>query len=322
MPNDPSKDYYYMLRNTPNTESIIVEYGFLDSKQDDVNQLKDNYENYAEAVVRALVDYIGATYIPIVGQDYYIVEKGDSLWSIARKLNTSVDELKKANNLVTNNLSIGQVLKIPGSSSDAISKYTVQSGDTLYNIANKFGVTIQDLINMNNLSTTNLSVGQELKINAEPLINQENTYVVTKGDTLYSIAKTYNLSVQDLIDANNLKSSSLSIGQKIVIPTYDVPGGKLYTVVNGDTLSKIASRYGVAINELKQLNNLNNDLLSVGQVLKIPSTDNYLAYTVEEGDNLYKISRKYNTTVTDIQSLNNLTTSVLTVGQKLLIPSK
>lgn len=80
LPSDPSKDYYFMLRNTGNTESIIVEYGFLDSTSDDVNQLKNNYENYAEAVVRALVDYIGATYIPVVGSDYYVVQKGDKIF--------------------------------------------------------------------------------------------------------------------------------------------------------------------------------------------------------------------------------------------------
>ena len=160
LPSDPSKDYYFMLRNTGNTESIIVEYGFLDSTSDDVNQLKNNYENYAEAVVRALVDYIGATYIPVVGSDYYVVQKGDSLWSIARKLNTSVAELKSLNNLTSNNLSIGQVLKTPSSNTENDNQitYTVVKGDSLYKIAQKFNVTVQDLINLNNLTSTNLSV--------------------------------------------------------------------------------------------------------------------------------------------------------------------
>ena len=74
MPSDPSKDYYFMLRDTGDTESIIVEYGFLDSPLDDPTQLKNNYEAYAEAVVRALVNYIGATYIPVAGSDYYVVQ--------------------------------------------------------------------------------------------------------------------------------------------------------------------------------------------------------------------------------------------------------
>ena len=61
LPSDPTKDYYFMLRDTGNTESLIVEYGFLDSSKDDVNQLKNNYEDYAEAVVRAI--WLWNTYI-------------------------------------------------------------------------------------------------------------------------------------------------------------------------------------------------------------------------------------------------------------------
>ncbi len=322
LPSDPSKDYYFMLRNTGNTESIIVEYGFLDSTSDDVNQLKNNYENYAEAVVRALVDYIGATYIPVVGSDYYVVQKGDSLWSIARKLNTSVAELKSLNNLTSNNLSIGQVLKTPSSNTENDNQitYTVVKGDSLYKIAQKFNVTVQDLINLNNLTSTNLSVGQVLKVKGTVPSKEETTYTVVKGDSLYAIANKYKVSVQDIIDANNLKSTALSVGQKLIIPTQIT--NDLYTVKSGDSLYKIANQYGVTVEDLKKENNLTNNNLSVGQVLKIPSTNNYQTYTVKSGDSLYSIARQYNTTVSDIQALNNLKSTALSVGQKLIIPQK
>ena len=319
LPNDTTKDYYYMLRNTPNTEAIIIEYGFLDSKGDDVSQLKANYEKYAEAVVRALIDYIGATYIPVVGKEYYIVKKGDTLWSIAKKLNLSLDDLKNVNNLSTNSLTVGQVLKIPGTTEDAISNYIVKPGDTLYGISNQFGVSIQDLINLNNLTSTNLVVDQQLKINANTNFD-DNSYIVTKGDTLYAIASKYGISVQDILDANNLTTSALSIGQKLIIPDTN-SNYELYTVISGDTLYNIANKFDVSVNEIKQINNLKNDFLSIGQKLKIPINNDYKVYIVQKGDSLYSISRKYNTTVTAIQSLNNLTTSVLTIGQKLLIPN-
>ena len=111
LPSDKSKDYYFMQRNTGNTESLTIEYGFLDGKGDDVNQLKENYQKYAEAVVRAVIEYLNLTYIP-VNNNYYVVQSGDTLYSLAKKFNTTVDKLKELNNLVGNILSIGQILKL------------------------------------------------------------------------------------------------------------------------------------------------------------------------------------------------------------------
>lgn len=80
LPSNTSKDYYFMQRNTGNTQSITVEYGFLDSKGDDVNQLKNNWEKYAEAVVRALLEYLNLSYIPVDGEKYYTVKSGDTIF--------------------------------------------------------------------------------------------------------------------------------------------------------------------------------------------------------------------------------------------------
>ena len=91
-----------------------MEYGFLDSTGDDVNLIKNNWEDLAEAVVKALANYIGVSYSLNEDSDYYVVKKGDSLWSIAKKYNMTVDELKSINNLYSNLLSIGQRLKIKG----------------------------------------------------------------------------------------------------------------------------------------------------------------------------------------------------------------
>lgn len=79
LPSDSSKDYYYIIRNTPNTEALLVEYGFLDSTADDVNQLKDNWQDYAEAVVKAVTEYIGVPYYTQT-DEYYTVEKGDTIF--------------------------------------------------------------------------------------------------------------------------------------------------------------------------------------------------------------------------------------------------
>ena len=149
LPKDPSKDYYYMLRETPNTEAIIVEYGFLDNKND-AEDLKKNYKKYAEAVVRAVMEYKGLKYIPVSDNGYYVVKSGDTLWTIAKKYGVTVDEIKKVNNLSNNLLSIGQVLKITANNNTdnmqlSTNEYIVKSGDTLYSIANKYKTTVDEI---------------------------------------------------------------------------------------------------------------------------------------------------------------------------------
>ena len=135
LPSDTSKDYNKLIRDTANNESIIIYYGNIDNEKE-ATYLKNNLENIGEAIVIALATYLKVPYTPINDKDYYIVKKGDSLYSIAKKYNTSVNDLKTLNNLSNNNLSIGQVLKLPKNTSttDSIKNisYTVQKGDTIF----------------------------------------------------------------------------------------------------------------------------------------------------------------------------------------------
>ena len=214
LPSNPSKDYYYLLRDTPNNETLIVEYGFLDSTGDDVNLIKNNWEDLAEAVVKALANYIGVPYSLNEESDYYVVKKGDSLWSIAKKYNMTVDELKSINNLKSNLLSIGQRLKIKGSSVNLDNQniYKVQKGDTLYKIANMYGITVDNLKTLNNLKSNILSIGQKLIVPSKNKI-----YIVQKGDSLWSIARKYGTTVDSIKKNNNLSTNVLQIGQKLKI---------------------------------------------------------------------------------------------------------
>lgn len=273
LPSNPAKDYYYILRDTPNNQSIIVEYGFVDSKEDDVNQIKNNYEELTEAVVKALADYAGVTYTPPVGSNTYVVKKGDTLWSIARKNNISVDELKKLNNLTSNSLSLNQVLKLPTSNNDLSTTYTVKSGDTLYKIANQFGLSLNELKSINNLLTNNLSIGQVLKVkkdtgNDNATNDKSSTYTVKSGDTLYSISRKLNVSVDEIKKANNLTNNLLTVGQILQIPTDET---KVYTVKSGDTLYTIARNNNTTVSDIIELNNLSTSNLSIGQKLLLPS---------------------------------------------------
>ena len=274
LPSNPAKDYYYVIRDTANNESIIVEYGFADSTGDDVTQLKNDWKTLAEAVVKAITEYVGATYKPPLGTDYYIVKSGDTLWNIAKKFGVSLETLKKENNLTSNALSIGQYLKIssPDLKTEPTEYYIVKSGDTLWNIAKNNNLSVDELKKLNNLTSNTLSIGQKLLLKKpeEEITETETTYTVKKGDTLYKIASLYNVTVDDIKKKNNLTSNTLSIGQKLIIPSSS-PTIK-YTVKKGDTLYQIAHNYKTTVDKIKTLNKLSSNTLSIGQELLIPNS--------------------------------------------------
>ena len=268
LPSNPAKDYYYIMRDTPNNETVIVEYGFADTISD-ANLIKNDWEKLAEAVTKAIVEYAGGKYVAPLGSNYYTVKSGDSLWSISRKFGVTVNELKKVNNLSSNLLSIGQNLIIPGKKNNTSSnEYVVKKGDTLYGIANKYNVSVDNLKSYNNLSTDSLSIGQIIKI-PDNKVNS-NEYVVKSGDSLYSISRKYGVSVDELMSVNNLKSTVLSVGQVLKIPNSGEVTNVIYTVKKGDSLWSIAKNNKTTVDAIVKLNNLSNANLSIGQKLLLP----------------------------------------------------
>lgn len=265
LPSDPTRDYYYILRNTDDLESLIVEYGFIDNSSD-VEFLKENYKELAEATIKSVLEYKNIPYKEpdTIITDTYEVVSGDTLYGIAKKLDTSVDELKKINNLTTNILNVGQVLKVPTKLVyiDGTKLYQVKKGDTLYSIAKAYNTDVDTLKSLNNLSQDSLIIGQLLNVPSG--LSDMNTYTVASGDTLYSIAKKFDISVDEIKQINNLSSNMLSIGQKLIIPK-DVE--TTYVVKSGDTLYGIAKKFNLSVDELKKLNNLNSNMLSLGQIL-------------------------------------------------------
>lgn len=202
--------------------------------------------------------------------------------------------------------------------------YIVRSGDNLYKIANNYGTTVQELMTYNNLNSTNLSIGQQLLIPKDNIPGDETIYVVQSGDNLYKIANLYNTTVSEILSYNNLTNTNLSVGQQIKIPqtnnqleTNEIS----YTVKSGDSLWSIARKYNTTPSELMTYNNLKTNLLSIGQVLRIPSTNssNDNTYIVKSGDSLWSIANRYNTTVDAIKAKNNLTSNNLSIGQVLTI---
>ena len=286
LPSDNNKDYYFIHRNTGLTEPIIIEYGFVDNINDS-KKIKDNYMKYAEAVVKAVSTYKNIPYDKSSKSDTYTVLKGDTLWSIAKKFNTTVDNLKKANKLNGNMLYIGQNLVVPEyfTTEDTNITYIVKKGDTLYSIATLYGVSINDLKNSNNLSSDILSIGQEIKIpsgesiitpSEDDIINEDNTYIVQRGDTLYSISRKFNIPINDIKINNNLTSDILKVGEVLKIPTSNISINdiEIYKVKPGDSLYSLSKLYNTTIEDIKQLNNLTSDILKIGQELQIKKNTN------------------------------------------------
>lgn len=333
LPENPSKDYYYIMRETPNTTALLIEYGFIDNPNDQ-KKLQNNLLDYVEGVVEAVSNYIGINYVPpgstnIDTGGLYTVKRGDTLYKIAQEYNTTVSNLQQLNNLTNTNLSIGQVLKIPVKEvveQPKQDEYIVRQGDTLSSVANKFNISINDLITYNELPTTILSVGQVLRI---PQIGPSNLlYTVKRGDTLYQLANSYGTTVDAIKQLNKLTSNNLSVGQQLYIPegtTISETDYVVYEVKPGDTLYAISKSYDTSVEAIKSYNNLTNNTLSIGQILQIP-TDSIetetTTYKVNRGDTLYKIANNFGVTVAEIMNLNNMNSTLLTIGETLLIPNR
>ncbi|CAM4164305.1 C40 family peptidase [Lederbergia lenta] len=185
-----------------------------------------------------------------------------------------------------------------------------------------------------------------------------STHEVKSGDSLWKIASKYNTSVSQVKALNNLSSDLIYPKQVLFVttPTTQKPSdnkqetppvqntkpatANTYTVVSGDSLSKIAARHNISLANLRKWNNLSSDLIYPGQVFKVsatasgstsaptqPSTPNSNqtsspqtnadTYKIVSGDTLGKIARQYGTTVANIKKWNNLSSDLIFVGQTL-----
>jgi len=272
--------------------------------------------------------------------DTYIVQKGDTLYGIAKRFNTSVQSIKEINNLKNNTLSIGQQLKIKNNDDSEPVEcivYTVKKGDNLYSIARKYDTTVDEIKRYNNLKSNLLSIGDRIVIPC----NETNdytpggyvSYTVEKNDTLYSIANKFGTTVDKIKKDNDLRSNTLTVGTVLIID--DIKGvssvlecygnssapinNNEYVVQKGDTLYGIAQKFNTTVNSIVLSNNLKNNNLFIGQKLIIPNNDNEIIHTVQKGESLYNIAKKYNVSVDQIKKKNNLSSNLISIGQKLKI---
>ena len=269
---------------------------------------------------------------PATGGGSYTVQAGDSYWRIANKYGISIEELQRLNGTSSYFLYPGQSLVVPGSASTtsgsaastsssttstrsaapaAGGSYTVQAGDSYWRIANKYGISIQELQRLNGTSDYTLHPGQSIKVPGS---------------------------------GTNASASSNS-GSASTSTTSAAPSaGGSYTVQAGDSYWRIANKYGISISELQRLNGTSNYFLYPGQSLKVPgsgSSSNATAssnssstststttaapaaggsYTVQAGDSYWRIANKYGISISELQRLNGTSNYFLYPGQSIKVP--
>lgn len=329
----------------------------------------------------------------------YTVKAGDNLYQISLKHNMSVAKLKNLNNLSSNNIYVGQKLKVSGSTTNNNAKpqpskpskpsdpskpsqtYTVKAKDSLWSIAQKNKTSVANLRKLNNLKADIIYVGQKLKVTAGSTAKQpsgntsrpskaqqrpantpkQTSYTVKAHDSLWSIAHSHGLSVAQVKSLNNLSSDLIRVGQKLNLskkqsghansnqsrPNNNKNNNRSnqttkqakYTVQSGDSLWSIAQRNNMSVSSLKSLNKLSSDMIVVGQKLQVKGngqkgqTNNSNkdktihkkangTYVVKKNDSLWSIANAHNITIAKLRSINHLTGSVIYIGQTLKVEGR
>jgi membrane-bound lytic murein transglycosylase D len=261
---------------------------------------------------------------------------------------------------------------------DVVKYYRVKKGDNLGEISNKHGVSVAEIKKWNKLKSSNIALGANLKIiknervvttvrkeiksdktetavasnesNNNDIDQASDYYEVQKGDNLFSIAKKFNVSLEDLKKWNNLEDLNVQLGSKLALankeesPVAETPKTETkiveHKVRKGEYLGTIAKKYGVTVAEIKEWNSLDDNNVKLGETLivskkevavneaKTSKKEDIAAnerseaklYYVKKGDSLFSIAKKYpGVTISDIKKWNGIKNESLKPGMKLKI---
>ncbi len=302
----------------------------------------------------------------------HVVQPGETVARVARRYGITPWTLIAANDLYLqgNRLRPGQQLRIPRSKSlfEALLKeergnvpvaiyHRIRRGETLISIARRYGVTVRQLRQWNNLRSNRIIAGKKLVIylpGASRIAQRRQptqrsarqqvatarfvTHKVRRGETVASIARKYGTTPEQIRKYNRLdRSYRIYPGQLLKVPTTRVVAAGqapvYHRVKRGETLSQIAQRYGVRVSDLRRWNRgkVKGTKIIAGSVLKIyPKREKSYGgttaprkpvyYTIRRGDTLYSIAKRFGTTVTKLRRLNpSLNPRNLRVGKRIRV---
>ena len=275
----------------------------------------------------------------IIPAEYHHVKSGETLSSISKKYGMSIPELKRKNNLKGNKLSLKQSLMVKDEETETIVQTVHSSEDN-------------STLSAHNSTSKNTESSENDKNLANNQIN--NLHSVKKGETLFSISKLYNKSIDELKKINNIIKGKIHPGQQLIINQPVEPGKNetfakvivepkqtTHKVISGESLFSISKANNIPVDELKRINNITNEKIHAGQELKIEqeteiksgntvtarsekkqevtneNIEKTVAYKIKKGDNLGAIAKENNTTANELMRINNLSNSKIHEGQIL-----
>jgi len=208
----------------------------------------------------------------------------------------------------------------------------------------KLNVATGEITLVNDLDKTKTSKpAEDSNVDVNYSENPLDYHIVKESESLFDISRKYNVSLTKLKQLNNLESTLISRGQKLQIRNFstktvsephshvhsnhksdsEIEITNYHLVEKDETLYSLSRRYNLSLNELKRLNNLNSNLIVIGQKLRVndlgteTELTNISIWTVEKDDTLYSIAQKTGKSVEAIKQLNGLTTNLILIGQKL-----
>ena len=238
------------------------------------------------------------------------------------------------------------------STASAHISYTVKKGDTLQKISKKYSISVSEIKESNGLKSSKLSVGTRLSLansekkhrNKEAAHNtkkhsskhmastkpatevKETVHIVKKGDTLKSVAKKYGVTVNELRSVNNLKKGKLKVGQQIAIRNKSNEPDA-YVARKGDTVRKVAKRFGLSASDLKEINGLKRNSLKAGQKIYLAKNNAEIKEDAPQSDGITGEKATPTTTSARLEEVKELSTSEdvlasLSIQERLILFAK